>query len=112
MNPQQALRRAIELHSQILHSESQAISARDLSTIEEILTKKDESLEFLLSAKEAFGAHIDSDPDLKILLKEVIEHQQKNADSFRKLHIQESNKNSPDKANDCFSDRVSKAYRR
>jgi hypothetical protein len=50
VNPEEKLRHAIELHSQVLHSETQAISARDLSTIEDILAKKDESLGILLSA--------------------------------------------------------------
>ena len=112
MNPEERLRQAIELHSQVLHSETQAISARDLSTIEDILGKKDESLEVLLSAKEDLGQEYQSASDLVQLFEQVVEHQQKNTENFRKLHIQESENSESGKPTDTFSDRVSKAYRK
>ena len=111
MNPEEKLRHAIELHSQVLHSETQAVSARDLSTIEEILAKKDESLKILLSAKEDLGQNYESSSDLVQLFEEVVEHQQKNTENFRKLHIQESQSSESGKPLDTFSDRVSRAYR-
>ena len=112
MNPEEKLRQSIELHSQVLHSESQAISARDLSTIEDILTKKDESLEILLSAKEDLGEAYETSTDLMQLFEQVVEHQQKNTENFRKLHIQESESSESGKSSDTFSDRVSRAYRK
>jgi len=112
VNPEEKLRQAIELHSQVLHSETQAISARDLSTIEEVLAKKDESLEILLSAKENLGQNYDSASDLVQLFEQVVEHQQKNTESFRKLHIQESESSESGKPSGTFSDRVSRAYRK
>jgi len=112
VNPEEKLRRAIELHSQVLHSESQAISARDLSTIEDILSKKDESLEILLSAKEDLGQEYEASSDLMQLFEQVVEHQQKNTENFRKLHIQESENSESGKPTDTFSDRVSRAYRK
>ena len=71
MNPEEKLRHAIELHSQVLHSETQAISARDLSTIEDILAKKDESLEILLSAKEDLGLDYETSNDLMQLFEQI-----------------------------------------
>lgn len=112
MNPEENLRHAIELHSQVLHSETQAISARDLSTIEDILAKKDESLEILLSAKEDLGQDYESSSDLAKLFEQVVEHQQKNTESFRKLHIQEPESSESCKPLDPFTDRVSRAYRK
>ncbi len=112
MNPEEKLRHAIELHSQVLHSETQAISARDLSTIEDILVKKDESLGILLSAKEELGQDYDSSGDLVKLFEQVVEHQQKNTENFRKLHIQESESPESGKSTDTFSDRVTRAYRK
>jgi len=112
VNPEERLRQAIELHSQVLHSETQAISARDLSTIEDILGKKDESLEVLLSAKEDLGQEYQSASDLVQLFEQVVEHQQKNTENFRKLHVQESESAEFGKSTDTFSDRVSRAYRK
>jgi hypothetical protein len=111
VNPEERLRQAIELHSQVLHSETQAISARDLSTIEDILRKKDESLEVLLSAKEDLGQKYQSNSDLAQLFEQVFEHQQKNTENFRKLHIQESESPESGKTSGTLSDRVTRAYR-
>ena len=105
------LRHAIELHSQVLHSETQAISARDLSTIEDILAKKDESLEILLSAKEDVGQDYEKSSHLMQLFEEVVEHQEKNTENFRKLHIQESENPVSGKTSGTLSDRVTRAYR-
>jgi hypothetical protein len=112
VNLEEKLRHAIELHSQVLHSETQAISARDLSTIEDILAKKDESLEILLSAKENLGQDYETSSELMQLFEQVVEHQQKNTENFRKLHIQESESSESAKSTDTFSDRVSRAYRK
>lgn len=112
MNPEEKLRHAIELHSHVLHSETQAISARDLSTIEGILAKKDESLKILLSAKDDLGQDYETSNDLMQLFKQVVKHQQKNTENFRKLHIQESESSEAGKPSDTFSDRVSRAYRK
>jgi hypothetical protein len=112
VNPEEKLRHAIELHSQILHSETQAISARDLSTIEDILAKKDESLKILLSAKENLGQDYETCSDIMQLFEQVVEHQQKNTENFRKLHIQEPESSESGKATDTLYDRVSRAYRK
>ena len=42
---------ALDLHQNILHAEKQAISARDLDTVENILLQKDSSLELVLAAR-------------------------------------------------------------
>ena len=42
----------LEVHENLLHAETQAIAAKHLDTIEEILEKKDTSLTALLSARE------------------------------------------------------------
>jgi hypothetical protein len=46
------------------------------------------------------------------LFEQVVEHQQKNTESFRRLHIQESESPESGKSTDTFSDRVSRAYRK
>jgi len=106
------LKKALELHSQVLHAESQAISAKDLSTVEEILQRKDESLEFLVTAKDFFEQNSSTNSDLEKLIQDVLSHQEKNTENFRKLHIQEENSSNKNRLSNSLSDRVSRAYRR
>ena len=55
---------ALDLHHNILHAEQQAIAARDLNSVEDILARKDKSLDLLLLAKKGddsnYPAHIQS----------------------------------------------------
>lgn len=112
MNLKKNLSRALELHSHLLHAETQAISAKDLSTIEDILIKKDESLEFLISAKNLVEESFDSYPELLSLVKDVLEHQAKNAEDFRKLHVQNGDKKCAIDSSNSLTNRITKAYRR
>lgn len=105
------LKKALVLHSQVLHAESQAISAKDLTTVEEILQRKDESLEFLISAKESFEQNSNTNSDLEKLIQDVLSHQEKNTENFRKLHIQEKNSSNHNRLSNSLSDRVNRAYR-
>ena len=106
------LKKALELHSQVLHAESQAISAKDLTTVEEILQRKDESLEFLISAKELFDQNSNTDSYLEKLIEDVLSHQEKNTENFRKLHKQEKNSSHKNRLSNSLSDRVNRAYQR
>ena len=99
---------ALELHQNILHAEKQAISARDLDTIEELLIQKDETLNMVLSAKrelsENYPEHITSRID------SVISLQRCNTQNFKKLHIQDGlNKPQTPEISNLFS-RVKRAY--
>jgi len=104
--------RALQLHSQVLHAETQAISAKDLSTIQDILVKKDESLDFLISAKNLVEESTDSFPELESLVKDVLDHQAENTENFRKLHVQNGDKTSTIDSSNNLTNRIAKAYRR
>ncbi len=112
MSIKENFNRALQLHSQVLHAETQAISAKDLSTIQDILIKKDESLEFLISAKNLVEESTEPFPELESLVKNVLEHQAKNTENFRKLHVQGSDKKSVIDAPNTLTNRITKAYRR
>lgn len=102
---------ALDLHHNILHAEQQAIAARDLNSVEDILARKDKSLDLLLLAKKAGGdsnypAHIQS------RITSVLSLQQKNSQNFKKLHIQDDQpSDSVENSNPLFR-RLKKAYSR
>ena len=72
---------ALDLHHNILHAEQQAIAARDLNSVEDILARKDKSLDLLLLAKKGdnsnYPAHIQS------RISSVLSLQQKNTQNFK-----------------------------
>ena len=111
MNLKKNLSIALELHSNLLQAETQAISAKDLSTIEDILVQKDESLEILISAKNLVEESSDPYPELQKLVKDVLDHQAKNAENFRKLHVQKGDITSVIDSSNTLNNRVAKAYR-
>ena len=99
---------ALELHYNILHAEKQAIAARDLNTVEDILQQKDKSLEYLLSAKNEVDSNYPAQVNSRI--ESVLTLQQKNTQSFRKLHIQDNSQpDSNENSNPLFR-RLHKAY--
>ena len=83
---------ALEVHENLLHAETQAIAAKHLNTIEEILDKKDISLSALLESKENLGVDPRSYKQANRLIDRVLELQQRNADSFRKFFKERSAK--------------------
>jgi len=101
---------ALDLHHNILHAEQQAIAARDLNSVEDILARKDKSLDLLLLAKKGddsnYPAHIQS------RISSVLSLQQKNTQNFKKLHIQDDQpSDSVENSNPLFR-RLKKAYSR
>jgi len=106
------LQEALDLHLNILHTEMQAISARDLDLIEDILYQKDESLKILLSAKNSEDSSSDFPPNIKAQISSVLSIQEKNANNFRELHIQKEGKITPSGVSNTLSDRIAKAYRK
>lgn len=102
----------LNLHLNILHAEMQAISARDLNLIENILHQKDESLKILLSAKNRVDSDLDFPPNIMALISSVLSLQEKNANNFRELHIQKEGRINPSGASNTLSNRIAKAYRR
>ena len=60
----------LEVHENLLHAETQAIAAKHLDTIEEILEKKETSLSTLLSARE----NLIEDPRKNEKADEIMQH--------------------------------------
>ena len=76
---------ALETFENLLHAETQAIAAKHLDTIEEIIERKDENLRALLEAKERIGMDPRSVSEADILVDQVLDLQEKNVESFRRL---------------------------
>ena len=106
------LKDALELHENILHAESQAIQAKDLSTIESILPQKDESLASLVGIREELDYDPMDIPELEPLISAVLDHQFKNTQKFKTLHKQDSHSGNPSQSSpNSLSSRLLKAYR-
>jgi hypothetical protein len=95
----------------LLHAETQAIAAKSLDTIDEVMLQKDRCLKSLMEAKELLS----HDPRNNQLANEKIDYvmnlQSRNAASFTKLKDQVATKqktgnkdklNSSDKARDTY----------
>jgi hypothetical protein len=84
---------ALETHENLLHAETQAIAAKQLDTIDTILSQKEESLEIVLLEK----SKLETNPRLfgkaDELIDRVIELQKRNAELFKKLVDVQSEKN-------------------
>ena len=76
---------ALETFENLLHAETQAIAAKHLDTIEQIIAKKDESLKVLLQAKDQVGTDPRTIREADILVDQVLDLQEKNVESFRRL---------------------------
>jgi flagellar biosynthesis/type III secretory pathway chaperone len=76
---------ALETFENLLHAETQAIAAKHLDTIEEIIERKDENLKALLEAKERIGVDPRSVSEADTLVDQVLDLQEKNVESFRRL---------------------------
>ena len=74
---------ALETHENLLHAETQAIAAKHLDTIEEILAKKDQSLEILISTKENLPDDFQNDAMISSQMDRVLELQERNVASFK-----------------------------
>jgi len=99
---------ALELHQNLLFAEQQAISARDLSTVEQILNQKDKSLDLLLSAKQ--DASVNYPPEIRSRISNVLSQQEKNTNNFRKLHIQSVGPKTKSSSPNPFFKRMKQAY--
>ena len=76
---------ALETFENLLHAETQAIAAKHLDTIEQIIAKKEESLKVLLQAKDQVGTDPRTIKEADILVDQVLDLQEKNVESFRRL---------------------------
>jgi hypothetical protein len=83
---------ALDTHENLLHAETQAIAAKHLDTIEEILSKKDASLEILLDSKSKVIADIIEKDPISLQIERILELQQRNSDSFKKFFDERSRK--------------------
>jgi len=83
----------LETLENLLHAETQAIAAKDLDTIDSIMSQKDECLKNLLLAKD----RLQSDPRNNNMANERIDFvmnlQSRNAKSFEMLKDKTSEKN-------------------
>lgn len=86
------LRTALDTHEDLLHAETQAIAAKHLDTIEEILEKKDVSLGILVQAKEKADADLVDSDEIVAQMNRILELQQRNADSFARFFNERSRK--------------------
>jgi hypothetical protein len=110
MNPKpyQCLIDALELHQNLIHAEQHAISSRDLNIIEDILKRKDESLQILISAKQASTENYP--PEIESRISSILDQQKKNTLNFRKLHIQEGGAEVETTETNPLFNRMRKAY--
>jgi len=76
---------ALETFENLLHAETQAIAAKHLDTIEQIIARKDESLQVLLQAKDKVSTDPRSVSEADELVDQVLDLQEKNVESFRRL---------------------------
>ncbi len=76
---------ALETFENLLHAETQAIAAKHLDTIEEIIERKDENLRALLEARERIEIDPRSISEADALVDRVLDLQEKNVESFRRL---------------------------
>ena len=76
---------ALETFENLLHAETQAIAAKHLNTIEQIIARKDESLQVLLQAKDKVSVDPRSISEADALVDQVLDLQEKNVESFRRL---------------------------
>ena len=76
---------ALETFENLLHAETQAIAAKHLDTIEQIIARKDESLQVLLQAKDKVSADPRNISEADELVDHVLDLQEKNVESFRRL---------------------------
>ena len=76
---------ALETFENLLHAETQAIAAKHLDTIEQIIVRKDESLQVLLQAKDKVSVDPRSISEADSLVDQVLDLQEKNVESFRRL---------------------------
>jgi hypothetical protein len=110
MNPEsyQSLLDALDLHHHLLHAEQQAISCRDLNIIEDILKRKDESLQILINAKQ--NSTENYPPEIETRISSILDQQKKNTLNFRKLHIQEGRTEVESSEANPLINRMRKAY--
>jgi hypothetical protein len=104
----QSLVDALELHQNLIHAEQQAISCRDLNIIEDILKRKDESLQILINAKLASSENYS--PEIESRISRVLDQQKKNTVNFRKLHIHEDRTEVETSESNPLFNRMRKAY--
>ena len=101
---------ALDLHQNILHAEKQAISARDLDTVENILLQKDSSLELVLAARNEVDSKF---PDfVSERISSVMNQQRQNTLDFKKLHIQDQNNASSTEETNPLFKRLKRAYQK
>ena len=75
---------ALDTHEDLLHAETQAIAAKHLDTIEEILVKKEDSLVELVEAKNAVNDYSGNN-DLSASVERILKLQERNAELFKKF---------------------------
>jgi uncharacterized protein YggE len=83
---------ALEAYESLLHAETQAIAAKHLDTIEDILSKKDNSLNLLVSAKEHLQSDYQVDVEINSQVERVLQLQQRNTKAFNKFFNERSRK--------------------
>ena len=103
---------ALQMHDNVLHAEEQAIQAKNIDTIEQIASQKDESLNLLVQAKENVDQEGTDISDLQTEIGRIIQKQEHNTELFRDLHIQSKSSSSVNRSNlNSLKNRMRKAYK-
>ena len=93
---------ALQLHDNVLHAEEQAIQAKDIATIEQVASQKDQTLD---------NEGVDFS-DLQIDIERIIKKQERNTELFRDLHIQSKGSSPGNRSNlNSLKNRMRKAYK-
>ena len=103
---------ALQLHDNVLHAEEQAIQAKDIATIEQVASQKDQTLDLLTRAKETLDNEGVDFSDLQKDIEKIIKKQERNTELFRDLHIQSKSSSSGNRSNlNSLKNRMRKAYK-
>ena len=108
-NTHAQLKDAISLHHNLLHAEQQAISAKDLDTIEDLLNQKDHTLKSIQDAQKLHEPD-DHDSKLEAQIADVLALQERNTENFRRLHIQDHNSLDQSSYSNPLYKRMKQAY--
>ena len=82
----------LESYEHLLHAETQAIAAKDVNLVEEILQKKDQCISDLIRSKENLSENPRDDSEIDTLIDKVDDLQKRNFSTFSLLVEQQRSK--------------------
>ena len=82
----------LESYEHLLHAETQAIAAKDVNLVEEILQKKDQCISDLIRSNENLSENPRDDSEIDTLIDKVDDLQKRNFSTFSLLVEQQRSK--------------------